>query len=196
MQYSVYEDDRIEFVVHVNGELTSNLKNGMIVHMISDGNKVTIDEENEFTIDNVNINFIDGNLLPDSKDITAVFLVGFVDGKIIAIKNERGWDIPGGHVESTDLNLKDALMREIDEEAGASIQETEPYAIVQFEGKEKVMLFYVSNNCNLVDFIPKKDSFERKLMVISDFVDKYNWKKDVIELLIKRALLVIKNKKM
>lgn len=158
--------------------------------MISDGNKAIISEENEFVIDNVNINFIDKNSLPDSNSITAVFLVGFVGEKIIAIRNERGWDIPGGHVESTDLSLKNALIREVDEEANTSFEKAKLYAIVQFEGKEKAMLFYTSNNCNLSNFIPKEDSFERELMTISDFVSKYNWKKSVIELLIKRALLV------
>lgn len=170
---------------------SSNLKDGMIVRMVSDGNNVTISKENEFIIDNINIKFIDENSLPESKDITAVFLIGFIDGEIIAIKNERGWDIPGGHVELTDLSLKDALIREIDEEAGAFIKDAKPYAVIQFHEIEKAMLFYVSDNCNFIDFIPKKDSFERKLMPISDFIGKYNWKKSVIELLIKRALLVV-----
>lgn len=192
LQYSIYEDSRIKFVIHVNGELTSCFKDGMIIHMISDGNKVIIREENKFVIDNVNISFVDRKTLPDSNTITAVFLVGFVGEKIIAIRNERGWDIPGGHVEQTDLSLEDALKREVDEEANTAFENAKPYAVIQFEGKEKAMLFYVSNNCKLFNFVPKKDSFERELMTIPDFLTNYNWKKSVIELLIKRALLVSK----
>lgn len=142
-------------------------------------------------IENIKICFIDENSLPDAKTVSAVFLVGFIDNKIIAARNERGWDIPGGHVESFDLDLVDSLKREVDEEAGAIVGEIKPYATVQFEGKEKVMLFYASKDCKFIKFIPKEDAFERQLMTIPEFIFKYNWRKDIIELLIKRASLVL-----
>jgi len=191
LQYSVYEDDRIEFVIHINEELTSGLKNGIIVHMISNGNEAVIKEVNEFSIENIKIRFINTELLPDIKNVSAVFLIGFVDNKIVAARNERGWDIPGGHVGSIDLNLMDSLRREADEEAGITIGEAIPFATVQFEGKEKIMLFYASKECKLAEFIPKEDALERELMTIPEFIYKYNWRKDVIELLIKKGLLVL-----
>ena len=49
--------------------------------------------------------------LPERKSVSAVFLVGFIDGQIIAARNERGWDVPGGHVEPSDPDLFAALQR-------------------------------------------------------------------------------------
>ena len=193
LQYSVYEDDRVEFVVHVNEELTSGLKDGIIVHMISNGDNAIIKEVNEFSIENINIRFVDENSLPDVKTVSAVFLLGYIDNKIITGRNERGWDIPGGHVDPSDSDLVDALKREADEESGTIVGNVKPFAVVQFKGKEKVMLFYTSNDCKLVEFIPKEDALERELMAVPDFISKYNWRKDVIELLIKRSLLVLGN---
>ncbi|MCX6756278.1 MAG: NUDIX domain-containing protein [Candidatus Nomurabacteria bacterium] len=187
LQYSVYEDQRIKFVIHVNEELTSSLKNGMLVHMISNGNEATL-KKNEFLIENIHIRIVEERSLPDSNTVSAVFLIGFIDDKIVAIRNERGWDIPGGHVETTDLDLIDSLKREVDEEGGATFENAKPFATMRFEGKEKVMLFYVSKDCKLSEFIPKEDAFERTLMTVTEFISKYNWKKDVIELLIKKAV--------
>jgi 8-oxo-dGTP pyrophosphatase MutT (NUDIX family) len=43
--------------------------------------------------------------------ITAVFSIGFIRGKVLSTLNERGWDIPGGHVHP-DEDLIQALLRE------------------------------------------------------------------------------------
>ena len=50
------------------------------------------------------------------------------------------------------------------------------------------MLFYTSNDCILGDFTPSSDAFERKLMTAEEFIALYHWKKEVMELLVKRAL--------
>lgn len=174
-------------------DLTSNLKNGNIAHMISNGNMTIIEEAKELLIDDIKINFIDDNSLPKINTVNAVFLVGFIDNKIIATKNERGWDIPGGSVELTDFDLISALKREADEEAGSIIGEVIPFAVMQFKDRKTVMLFYTSKDCILVDFTPKPDSSEREIMSIPDFISKYNWRKDIMEILIKRALFALEN---
>ena len=160
--------------------------------MISNGNEVIIKEE-KVLVKNVKILFIDENSLPDPENVSAVFLVGYFDSQIITARNERGWDIPGGHVNKTDPSLLDALKRETYEESNTIIGNAKPYATIQFEGKDKVMLFYASKDCVLDEFVPKSDSFERKLMTIPEFISKYNWEKDVMKLLIERSLLVLKD---
>ncbi len=150
---------------------------------------------NEFLIENISITFIDENSLPDVKIVGAVFLIGFIGDKIITARNERGWDIPGGHVEPIDANLIEALKREVDEEAGAVIDNVKPFAVVRVKGENRVMLFYVSNDCKLIEFIPKEDAFERELMTVPEFIEKYHWKKEAMALLIKRAQEVLKNEK-
>jgi 8-oxo-dGTP pyrophosphatase MutT (NUDIX family) len=124
--------------------------------------------------------------------ISAIFLIGIKDGMILAVRNERGWDIPGGHVETSDADLYSALIREVNEESGVVLKEVEPFALMRFDEKgDRSMLFYLSNVFELEEFIPKEDAFERQMMPISEFLQKYNWKKNVIQPIIEYA---IKNK--
>ena len=59
--------------------------------------------------------------LPPAQAVTAVFALGVKDGKMVLIDDEeRGWDIPGGHVEPGET-LDQALRREVREEAGCEI---------------------------------------------------------------------------
>ncbi|OGK18551.1 hypothetical protein A3D80_01150 [Candidatus Roizmanbacteria bacterium RIFCSPHIGHO2_02_FULL_40_13b] len=58
-----------------------------------------------------------------SSKISAVFGIFFdKEGKILIIENERGIDIPGGHVELGDTDEYSAMKREAWEEAGAEIK--------------------------------------------------------------------------
>ncbi|MDP2741387.1 MAG: NUDIX domain-containing protein [bacterium] len=148
--------------------------------------------ENQLTFGDIHIGFIDKNNSPtERKDATAVFLIGFINGLLITGRNERGWDIPGGHVESTDLNLFSALQRETLEESGVILKTATPYAILKFDSRDDVMLFYTSKDCILDEFIPKEDAFEMKLMAIPEFIEKYYGKKNIMELLINKALDII-----
>ena len=54
------------------------------------------------------------------------------------------------------------------------------------------MLFYASKDCHLELFEPKVDALERRCMQVSDFIEKYHWRKDIMELLIKKAWQIIK----
>lgn len=130
---------------------------------------------------------IDPTKIETSK-ISAIFLVGIKDGMILAVRNERGWDIPGGYVDAEDANLHSALVREVDEESGVVLEKAEPFALIHFDGKDKSMLFYVSDTFKLEEFISKEDAFERQMMLISEFLEKYNWKKNVIQPIIEYAI--------
>lgn len=60
------------------------------------------------------------NELP--KDVACTVTVGAVfhpDG-IILTRNHRGWELPGGHIESGET-LEEALFREVEEEGGVRI---------------------------------------------------------------------------
>lgn len=36
---------------------------------------------------------------PADENVSAVFLIAFNDDGILCGRNERGWDVPGGHLE-------------------------------------------------------------------------------------------------
>lgn len=194
LQYSVYEDPRLSFVIHVEEKFTSELKDGMIVNIMSNGKIANISETTEITLDDINISFIKQDNLDLVKEkISAVFLVGFINnGNIVTTLNERGWDIPGGHVEQTDSSLLEALKRETIEESGVTLVNAIPYALIRFKGSESQMLFYASNNCTSGKFTPSNDALDRKFMTIEEFIAVYYWKKDLMELLIKKAIEILR----
>ena len=76
------------------------------------------------------------------KNITAVFLIAFNEkNEILSCRNERGWDVPGGHIEQKE-SLEEGLLREVQEETGASFNNPIPFALLTLEGVNKSMLFY------------------------------------------------------
>ena len=67
---------------------------------------------------NTNIwNFFIDSKLPDNVISTAVTGHIIWEDKIMLVQNHRGWELPGGHIEIGE-SIKDALMRELYEEAG------------------------------------------------------------------------------
>lgn len=119
-------------------------------------------------------------------EVSAVFLIGFVGDKIVAVKNERGWDIPGGHLEK-DEELIDGLRRESEEEAGVSFDDALPYAKLSLPHEERYMLFFTSNSCRLGEFVPKPDAFERDLLDVETFTVRYCGDKNLMRDLIQKA---------
>lgn len=122
------------------------------------------------------IKYVDENtVLPEKEFISAVFLVAIQGSKILAIENERGWEIPGGHIEQGETK-EEALIREVQEEAGATFSDPKLIAIMESSNqdkyKDKVMLIYTTNNFKLGEFTPSEDAFKRELIEIEDFLQK------------------------
>ena len=124
--------------------------------------------------------------LPDQENTSAVFLVAFKDGKILAAQNERGWDIPGGHLEGSEDCLT-ALKREILEEVGAEVSDAVPYAILTSSTSLKAMVFFTSNAINLIEFAPSKDALSRDLLDQEELLRRYYGDKELLRSLIEGA---------
>ena len=56
----------------------------------------------------------------DSKRVAKAVI--YIDDKILFLKNNQGWDLPGGHIEKEE-DIKQGLAREIEEETGLRIKE-------------------------------------------------------------------------
>lgn len=68
------------------------------------------------------VRWILSNELPTDAPITAAYVLAQQEGKVlIARHRERGWDIPGGHVEANE-SPEAAALREAFEETGATVQ--------------------------------------------------------------------------
>jgi|GEM_PF-2461015 len=108
-------------------------------------------------------------------DISAVIGVLRKDGQILAIRNARGWDLPGGHVEENESELE-ALARESNEEGSVTISHAVPILTLttssgHYAGKK--MILYLAEIEELLPFSPASDSFERRLMSIDEFARLY-----------------------
>lgn len=138
----------------------------------------------------MNITLIPKGAIIKKSEVSAVFLIGFIGDKIIACKNERGWDIPGGHLEDGE-ELIDGLRRETEEEAGASFVDAILYAKSSTSNKgkykDKYMVVFTSNSCKLGDFTPKPDALERGLLDADTLIKRYHGDKDLLRDLIQKA---------
>ncbi|MFH1187239.1 MAG: NUDIX hydrolase [bacterium] len=128
----------------------------------------------------------DTSSAPADKNVSAVFLIAFNDDGILCGRNERGWDIPGGHLDEGESSLT-ALIREIREEGGSTFINAIPYAVLTSSSHEKVMLFFAANNFSLVEFTPSEDTFERKIFGADEFLKLYYGDKSLMAKLIEEA---------
>lgn len=124
--------------------------------------------------------------LPLRDRISAVFLVAFSDGKVLSVRNERGWDVPGGYLEGEE-NILDGLRREIDEEAGAVFEGAEPYAVLLSQKSSRVMVFFVAPSCRLETFTPSEDALERDLLPVGELISRYHGDKALLGQLLEEA---------
>ncbi|MEK7664839.1 MAG: NUDIX domain-containing protein [Patescibacteria group bacterium] len=122
----------------------------------------------------------------EKNKVSAVFLIGFFDEKIIVTRNERGWDIPGGYLKKKE-ELLEGLRRETEEEAGVFFTNAVPFAKLSASNKNKHMVFFASNSCTLSNFIKKSDVFERDLLSVKIFIKHYYGDKDLMFDLIQKA---------
>jgi ADP-ribose pyrophosphatase YjhB (NUDIX family) len=115
-------------------------------------------------------------IFPKKELLSAVFLIALDGSKILAIRNERGWEIPGGHIEPCETH-EEALIREVQEEAGATFSDAKLLAIIESSNqdkyKDKVMLIYVTKNFKLGEFTPSEDAFDREVIEIKEFLERY-----------------------
>lgn len=111
------------------------------------------------------------NAVPDSR-VSATFITAFSGDCILAIENERGWDIPGGYLEAGE-SPAEALDRELIEEAGASVQWKSPFAVLCSAQSRQVMLVYVGGGIAFGDFVKQKDVLGRAMLTIDELVSRY-----------------------
>lgn len=77
--------------------------------------------------------------LPPRELATAVFCIATYDNKLVLAEHaNRGWEIPGGHIEEGEI-LEDAIRREVLEETGASIQNIEQFGLKMISPKSPVL---------------------------------------------------------
>ncbi|GFZ79772.1 hypothetical protein GCM10011531_07120 [Aquaticitalea lipolytica] len=136
-----------------------------------------------------NIDILDNKkaLFTGDKIITSVFLIAFKENNILSCRNERGWDIPGGHIEPNET-LEQSLKREVFEETGTTFYKALPFALLTPKFSNRSMLFFTTEFFSIGKFEPSHDAFERDVLSIEDLLNRYHGDQDLLKKLISYAL--------
>ena len=117
----------------------------------------------------------DGAALETAKEtITAAFV--FIQDEhddLLVMKNERGFDIAGGHREG-DETIEETAHREALEEACATIDDLTFYAFIK--NGDTAMAVFTASPIEIREFIPDEDdpTSDRTLMSVADFRQAYS----------------------
>ena len=131
--------------------------------------------------------------IPKREFIRSVYLLPFTeDGKLVITKNERGWDVIGGHIEPTDDSVLDGLKRESLEEASVVFHNVQAFVALQFSGNDDFMLFHVSNDIEIKEITEHYDDvYGRDIVSVDEFINRYYGNKVLMQKIIARARTLI-----
>ena len=141
------------------------------------------------------------NTLPPLKLITAVFVLAFKDDSILLTNiRSRGWDIPGGHIE-TGESPEEAIQREVYEETGAILKTVELLGYMHlrilapkpqgysYPYPESYMILYWGTISGLEDFEENKEVIASGLFTPEEARQKASVQRiiDLYEIALKRS---------
>lgn len=126
---------------------------------------------------------------PEHKKLTITASVGFISPHdtrqlYMAIRNKRGWDIPGGHVEKNETPIQ-AFKRELEEEAQCSLlPEVRPVAMLESREISKTGIVVYRGFCLVKPFTPTEEILERKILSADELLHNYFGDKDIFKTLL------------
>lgn len=143
------------------------------------------------------------SISPPAQLVTGVFALCFQTDKLLFVRHrDRGWDLPGGHVEAGE-SFEVALQRELLEEAAAVISDVTLFAHIEinligeapanycYPAPQSFMLCFVAKIAKLEPFEAKFETVERKLCSPEE-AEQMAWVKDnraLYEAVLKRDYL-------
>ena len=120
------------------------------------------------------VEFYRDTQIPKRDLITSVFVFAFLGDQILFTKHrDRGWDIPGGHIERNETP-EDALKREVYEETCAKLKNIRAFgyfkivlsefnpAILNYPFPESYLLLYIGHVDSLDPFVAEYETQARK----------------------------------
>ena len=144
---------------------------------------MAISEKSTFAGRELTLTWQESDNLPFGKKISQIS--GYcltADNKVLIIKNEQGWGLPGGHPEEGET-VEQTLRREIAEEADAVISEYKLFGYVEvndpennsIEGRDYVQLRFICQLEKINDFTASFETSDRQAVAVSDLPDYITW---------------------
>lgn len=126
------------------------------------------------------INLILDETLPPRHLITSAFALAFHEGSFLMTKlHERGWDIPGGHIDPGETP-EETMRREVMEEAAVELENVWMlgYQQIRLLGEVPVdyrsphpdsyQVFYIAHVRTLLPFTPTAEAGDRTLFTLAE----------------------------
>lgn len=143
-------------------------------------------------------------VVPVTSLITSVHVVPITpDDKIVAVNiKERGYDIPGGHIDMGEDSPITALKRELREEADITIFDPILLDVLSIRcdtldlTEKPHMLLYAARVDQMNDFIENDEVSRRVLMKPGEFIDNYFGNKAFCAQLVKAGLEAVSAQKL
>ena len=123
---------------------------------------------------------------PPSQKWRITACVGFIARQdqpdaLVAIRNKRGWDIPGGHVEDGEAPL-DALKRELLEESGCLLLPgASLIAILESKKDPAIGIAVYRGVCTPGAFAPTHEIEDRKFVSSDELLEDYFGDKGLLQ---------------
>ncbi len=119
------------------------------------------------------------SFVPPFEKVTSASVVPFThDGRIVAVQEKRGLDIPGGHVQIGETSFEETARRETLEEIGATLEELKLVRIIQsdYYGNEPEKLTYLAVYTALVKSLNEEPNIVVKRSVLDkvEFLSLYS----------------------